>query len=407
VNNTDSSFTEKDLIKGLSESDAAVIQFIYSHYKLDTIKSVQSAGGTLADGNVFFQTAFIDAAQLSRQHALPEDVPLKEVFTHLAKSHYLSWSKRNIVIEEQVDTEQAAPLLPSWIPDNTALSQTRKHIFVWKTMGKLSTGCQISLMQQQVDDDTTCKTELVQALAVPVSELPESETNLPDYAIEALLRKEDFLLWKTIRAYDDNIDRGLTIDGKEIKTDNTVAKYAFISLVVLTLAYVGFTLYNRPKSTDEIFKQNFEPPQSLLDDMNRRYENDTTGIVRPERCTQLLAQADAFYAEKNYAAAQDPLYEILNNDDLDACRSDAMFAMGIISLKTNDPAEALQFLSKIDNIEVYGEDLYWYQALAFVQMAKRSASYRVVARRAMERFLENTRNETRRIQGENMLNELK
>ena len=84
-----------------------------------------------------------------------------------------------------------------------------------------------------------------------------------------------------------------------------------------------------------------------------------------------------------------------------------MFALGIISLKTNDPGEALQFLSKIDNIEVYGEDLYWYQALAFVQMAKRSASYRVVAQRAMERFLENTRNETRRKQGENMLKELK
>jgi hypothetical protein len=406
VNNTDSSLTEKDLIKGLSESDTASIQFIYTHYKLDIVKSVQSAGGSLADGNVFFQTALIDAAQLSRQNALPEDKPLREVCTHLAKSHYLSWSNRNAPIE-QVDTEQDTPLIPSWIPNNTALAQTRKHIFVWKTMGKLSSGCQIALMQQQVDDDTTCKTELVQALAVPGSELPESDTNLPDYAIEALLRKEDFLIWKTIRAYDDNIDRGLSMDGNQIKTDNTIAKYAFITLMMLTLGYAGFTLYNQPKSTEAIFNQNFEPPQSLLDDMNRRYENDTTGIIRPERCSQLLAQADAFYAAKNYAAAQDPLYEILNNDDLEACRSDAMFAMGIISLKTNDPGEALQFLSKIDNIEVYGEDLYWYQALAFVQMAKRSASYRVVARRAMERFLENTRNETRKKQGENMLNELK
>ncbi len=406
MNITDSSFTETNLIKGLSESDTNTIQFIYTQYKLDIIKSVQTAGGTIADGNVFFQTALIDAAQLSRQHRLPEDVPLKEVFTHLAQSHYLAWSKRNVATD-QVDTEQDTSTTPSWIPSNTALSQTRKHIFVWKTMGKLSSGCQISLMQQQVEDDTTCKTELVQALATPGSELPESDTKLPEYAIEALLRKEDFLIWKTVRRYDDNIDRGLTFDGNEIKSDNTIAKYAFITLMMITLAYVGFTMYNRPKSTEEIFKQNFEPPQSLLDDMNRRYENDTAATIRPERCSQLLAQADAFYAEKNYAAAQDPLYEILNNDELESCRSDAMFALGIISLKTNDPGEALQFLSKIDNIEVYGEDLYWYQALAFVQMAKRSASYRVVAQRAMERFLENTRNETRRKQGENMLKELK
>ncbi len=400
MNNTDLSFSEKNLILGLAESDTNTIQFIYNKYKLDIIKSVQSAGGSLADGNVFFQTALIDTAQLSRQNAFPEDVPLKEVLIQMAKSHYISWSQRKSTLEP--------PLSPfSWIPSNAALAQTRKHIFTWKTMGKLSSGCQIALMQQQVEDDTTCRTELVQALAPQVSGLPEPDATLPDYAVEALLRKEDFLIWKTIRTYDDNIDRGLSIDGNVIKSDNTTAKYAFIALVVLTLSYIGFTLYNRPKSTEEIFKQNFEPPQSLLDDMNRRYENDTTGIVRPERCSELLAQADAFYADKNYAAAQDPLYEILNNDDLDACRSDAMFAMGIISLKTNDPGEALQFLSKIENIEVYGEDLYWYQALAFVQMAKRSESYRGVARRAMERFLENTRNETRRKQGENMLNELK
>ena len=82
MNNTDSSFTEKNLIKGLSESDTNTIQFIYTQYKLDIIKSVQTAGGSIADGNVFFQTALIDAAQLSRQHLLPEDVPLKEIFTH-------------------------------------------------------------------------------------------------------------------------------------------------------------------------------------------------------------------------------------------------------------------------------------------------------------------------------------
>jgi hypothetical protein len=97
---------------------------------------------------------------------------------------------------------------------------------------------------------------------------------------------------------------------------------------------------------------------------------------------------------------------MLDNEDLPGCRSDALFALGIVNLKREEPGEALQCLAKIDNIEAYGEDLYWYQSLAFVQLAKQSAGLRPVARKAVERFLENTRDEQRKIDAKKMLEQL-
>ena len=399
----DSPFSNAQILAGLAAADSQSLQFIFTEIRPSISKAVQSIGGSSADGNVFFQAALIDLAHLMRNNNVPENIEIKDALTTLAKQHYISWNNRNT--DAPPPDPEAAPNEPEWLPNESEFKNTRQHIYVWKSLNKLSSGCKATLLETPVEEETTCKTELAIALHPPKSNTPP-DTTLPDYAQAALNRKTDYSIWTTIRKYEENIEQGLSIDGKAPKTDTTIAKYAFITALFMTLGYAIFNYFNSPKPAEEIFKQNFEPPQSLLADMNKRFENDTSGIVKPERCTEIFAQADQFYSQKNYAAARDLILEIPDNESLETCRSDAFFALGIISLKREDPGDALQFLAKIENIEAYGEDLYWYQALAFVQLAKRSTNYRAVARGAMERFLENTRNDERRKQGETMLNEL-
>ena len=117
-------------------------------------------------------------------------------------------------------------------------------------------------------------------------------------------------------------------------------------------------------------------------------------------------KAERFYGEKNYREAAAVLLEMREDESLEICQSDALFGLAIVNLTMGDPMQSLQYLAKIENIEAYGEDLYWYQSLAFVQLAKQNPGYRRPAKNAVERFLENTRNEARKTEAEVMLKDL-
>jgi len=424
-------YSDQQLTEGLLQADEDVLQHLYTQVRPVVQRAVSAVGGSSADGNAFFLAAVADMAQLLRQGKFPETTSFAEGLAQLAVAHFQSWgdNRKAATPSEAVpelpiphfsdyesltpkhgepdtvagDAENAATDL-SWLPDSTALTETRKHIFAWKSMSKLHRGC-TEIVLEQPDNDTACKKELAVILHSS-GDKPAVEFSLPDWGETAIRRKDDYLVWTKLRAYDHNISRGLTIDGVERSSGSTVAKYLFLTLLAVTVGYMVYAWFNRPKPAGEIFKENFTPPESLIADINRRFENDTSGIVRPERCEELLREADKFYGEKNYQAAMDPLGVMLDNEDLPGCRSDALFAMAIVSLKRNEPSETLQYLAKIDNIEAYGEDLYWYQALAFVQLAKSSASLRPVARKAVDRFLENTKIEERRVQAQKMLEEL-
>jgi tetratricopeptide (TPR) repeat protein len=178
--------------------------------------------------------------------------------------------------------------------------------------------------------------------------------------------------------------------------------YLLAAGLLLSAAYLWYQNYQ----LQALFDEHFQPPQQLLTDINRRFENDTTGLLRPEACQTLLKEADARYSEEQYEEAEKPLRQLLKEDGLEDCYSDGCFALAIVLLKQDKPEEALEYLAKIDNIEAYGEDLYWYQALAMVQLARQQPSLKSVAKGAVERFLENTRNEERRQQATKLLQEL-
>jgi hypothetical protein len=393
------------LAQGLADADPQALQMIFTELRPNTIRAVQLVGGSPADGNVFFQTALMDAAHMARNGNLPGHLPLQEAISTLAQLHFTQWASKHqdpppLPIEE-----------PEWAPTAAVLSETRKHIFVWKTLNKIEGNCRSALWVQPLDTTNQCTELLLQHLQTRKdsgADTPADTTEvLPEYAIAALERKADHKVWETMRHYEDNLAKGLNIDGSAPKQkDNTILKSALLMMVFMTIGMAVYQYINRTKPAEEVFEGNFAPPESLMDDLNRRLEHDSSDMVRPEICSQLFSEADAHYQKKNYSAAYDLLLQMINDDALAGCHSDGLFGLAIISLKREEPGDALQYLAKIDNIEAYGEDLYWYQALAFVQRAKQFKAATPAAVGAVNRFLENTRNEARRKQAEEMLENL-
>lgn len=433
VQQTDHLYSDQQLSEGFLKSDESVLQYIFLNLRPEILRAIAANGGSTADGNAFFLAAAADLSPLLLQGVIPENISFNEAFQQLALAHYRSWLLQRqptappaadtaVVSDYQSlakpletadittdypDTVAEAPQTLSetlWLPADTALTETRKHIFVWKAMGKLRKSCIDPLLSLSIGD-SVCRGELVTLLRAAGSQVAHDFT-LPEWGEAALKRRNDYQVWEKLRRYEQNISRGLTIDGQDRSSGNQIAKYVFLFLLLATLGYLVYAWINQPKPAAEIFNDNFEPPESLLADINHRFLHDTSGIVRPDACEVLLKEADTFYAKKEYDRAMVPLMNMLDNEDLPGCRSDALFALGIVNLKREEPGEALQCLAKIDNIEAYGEDLYWYQSLAFVQLAKQSAGLRPVARKAVERFLENTRDEQRKIDAKKMLEQL-
>lgn len=72
----------------------------------------------------------------------------------------------------------------------------------------------------------------------------------------------------------------------------------------------------------------------------------------------------------------------------------------------NDPALTIECLSNIEDLSRYGEDIYWYQALAFVKLAAENPLMQEKAVRAMDRVISNTELPERREQAQKMLQQL-
>ena len=94
------------------------------------------------------------------------------------------------------------------------------------------------------------------------------------------------------------------------------------------------------------------------------------------------------------------------DDSLLECQTDALFYLAIVGLELERPELSLECIAKMDDLERYGEDIYWYMALAYVQKAALDPSEKDIAKRAVERALSNTEIPERRQQAEKMLEEL-
>jgi len=94
------------------------------------------------------------------------------------------------------------------------------------------------------------------------------------------------------------------------------------------------------------------------------------------------------------------------SEELAVCQSDALYYIGIIALEQEEPELTLECFSKIEDLEHFGDDIYWYQALAFVKLAEKNPLLRDKAVRAVERARSNAQDSLRRAQAEKMLKHL-
>lgn len=385
--------TDTQLIDGLKNADTQALQQIFLEIQPLAIQTIRKSGGTAANGATFFQMAAVDAAHwLRNQEDISPEFSLSGFLVQRSQEHFDAYRS------------EATPPPPDSppTPAREDLRNTRQHAFVWKKISALSTGCAQDVFQiPDASPFSTCLQELRNALKIT-----DEQEELPDYAKGALQRPLDYKIWTELRKYEDNAEKGLAPDGTDTNKANEVAKYIFIALLVGTLGYMAYSWWNRPKPTAEIFEDNFSAPESLLTDINRRFENDTSGIFRPEACNFLLEKCDEYYKKGQFDEAAETLFAGLDDESMSDCSSDFNFALGLISLKREEPADAIDFFARINNVEAYGEDIYWYQALAFVQGAKHNPGLRAVARRAVERARQNTRDEARNKAAEQMLKEL-
>lgn len=410
----DGQFPNETYIAGLRDNPDSTLAVVYDEFRQPVIRSVTAMGGSEADGAFFFQTAVIDAARFARSGILPANLPFLSFLKTLSKAHYKDWLEATNAEAPGPGEppEPDAQLVDAQIPDRATLLETRRRIQVWAQMENLDSDCRAALfllpaapeaVATAVETgalDETCREQFRKIVQEP--DAPAGE--IPDWALAALQDRNGYAVWQRTQ----ELEKEWAVDKPVAPESNRVWRWAMALLLLVAIGYSVYQFYYHPKTAAEVFADNFVPPTSLLEDFGARYGpemgNDSVS-ARPNQCIQLLQEADAYYRAKEFKAAMDPLLLIVL-DSNSICQSDAWYFLGIVQLQLEDPTTAIQCFAKIEDLQRYGEDLYWYQALAFVQLAKENPLMRDKARRAVERSLGNTRNPKRRAQAESMLKNL-
>jgi hypothetical protein len=325
-----------------------------------------------ADPAQVFQASALHLARLDRQGLLPAGMQPEAMFDTLATAYRASWQDDGEPEAMEPLWPDEADMDPDWL-GAAELAQTRQHISAWQTALIADPAFVPDDPDEQVDFNLW--QQLRQITDVPASVEP-AELPLPELP-EPPVRPETSRFWPR----------------------------AFAGFLLLTAGYIVYYFAAGRTNTADVFKDNFATPSGLLADLDKRYPAGDTSGARAN-CGELLRQADEFYQKEHYEAALRVLEAIVFDTVAARCHADAHFYLGVICLKLEKPGDALQNLAKIDNLEAYGEDLYWYQALAFVQLAQYRPDMRPVALRAVERARSNTTNAERRAQTEEMLQKL-
>lgn len=345
--------SNEQYINGLREADDNVLASIYAEFQKTVVRAVTALGGSGAAGNVFFQTALVEAAKQVKAVEVPAEMPFFSYLKTLAETHFGDWMAERGQSVPEVATDPETPEISFELPSSEALRETRQKITAWRK-------------GEQTD-------------------------------------AEGYALWQKLK----DIERKTTGAAEDAPKSN-FARNLLILFVLLTLGYMAYVWYSRAKTPAEVYQDNFNPPESLVADLSLRYGsargNDSV-TTRPNTCEFLLREADEFYKVKDYESAQGVLFEILS-DSLAVCQSDALFYIGVIALAQEDAGLALECFAKIEDLEHFGEDIYWYQALAFVKLAEKNPLLRDKAARAVERTRSHTRDSLRREHADKMLEHL-
>lgn len=409
VTHQNGQFPNETYITGLRDNPESTLAVVYDEFRRPLIRTLTGMGAEETDAAAFFQSAVLDASRFARLGAIPPELSFFEFLLQLGIAHYTDWLEENDQPQPDTPPPAGSTILSKLMPDGAALRLTRRRIFAWQCLELVDADCHEAWLHSAPSDPDTpaegtvtdgCRQQFLRALQQTDTPLDD----IPDWALQAVDDPEDYAIWQRTQELEQEWAAAVPA----VQESNRIWRWAMAVLLLVAVGYGAYQLIFRPKTAAEVFADNFAPPKSLVEDLDARYGpemgNDSV-TSRPNRCLQLLREADAYYRAKEYQAAMDPLLLIVL-DSTSICQSDAWYFLGIVQLQLEDPTTAIQCFAKIEDLNRYGEDLYWYQALAFVQLAKENPLMRDKARRAVERTLGNTRDPQRRAQAETMLNNL-
>lgn len=389
----------RNLLDELRRPEAGTMEFLYTRFRKPACRAVEGAGGSHADGNTFFRVAVIHACILAGRDELPETPDWGVFLTNLAEAHFRDWAS-----ERNLETSLANPAAEEFLPDENSRVHTRKLIRARRQWQKLDKKCREEVLSASKNGDYSVATPCINAYLKSVPDLlpPDNQTALPDVAVYALTNEDFNRILLTV----DRHEASLALNQSATKPAERRKNRTIAAVVLLSAALIAVWAYfSEPKSAEAIFNENYAPPASILLDRAERAARDSVAISLPAECEQTLTEADIFFKQKNWEEAIGTLILMADNEN-DVCKSDALFYMAIAGLQLENPELSLECLSKISDIERYGEDLYWYQALTFVKIAAERPGKRSLARKAVERARSNTVIPERKARAEKMLSEL-
>ncbi len=422
VTQTEDIFPDPDFWNTWNDADAGVVEKAYLHFRPRGIAAVVAAGGSSADGAVFYRVAYIHSTRIAHSESIPEGISFADYVASLAALHYRDWRiERHLEAPPSDGLEEEDRETAFELPGPDALRDLRWSVWARRQFFRLQKEDRLKI--QELADDAAKAPEARQFLteedAVAAGYgpslqhykrvLPEQSAAwsglLPSWVVTALSDAHFVKIWDQTQLFEQ----------KRIGASNVSAptshfwRNAMVVLGIITLIALASQLFFKSETPGEVYKDNFTAPESLLADLATRQvqspDNDSLGI-RPEGCDEAFTAADAAYQEKNYRVAAGELAKLLD-DSHKPCQSDAYFYLAIIGLQMNEPELTIECLSNIDDLARYGEDIYWYQALAFVKLSAENPLMQEKAVRAMDRVISNTEIPERREQAQKMLQQLK
>jgi hypothetical protein len=407
------SFPNEQYFEGLRTIDAGAIQNLYTAFRKPIIRAVEAAGGSRADGSTFFRVALIHASTLARDGQPAPAIDIFPWLKTLAIRHFQDWAaEKNLELPEvaPVSEADAASLLA--LPSAEARLECRQRIRAKRQFSRLESGCRKTIQAwaqaaasgmpdagQRSITTANCLDKYRKSLGEPADTWTKQ---LPAWVVSALT---DAHFQQALAAADAVEGRLSMGQSSGERRESKVTRNVMMALILLVAGYGMWEYFSVSTTPKEVYAENFKPPTSIMADRAARFARDTAPVLRVEACEQLFETADASYQRQEYRETATVLYSMIG-DDLEDCHSEALFYLGIVGLQLDEPELTVQCLAKIPDLDRFGEDLYWYQALAFVKIAVQNPARRDIARRAVERARSNTEVPERRAQAEKMLEQL-
>ncbi len=405
-----------DYISGLREADETAITQIYTDFRPAIVRAVRAWGGSDADGGVFFFVALNEAARQARAEIFPADAPFYFHLKALALAHYRDWLiERNQPAPDILPTPDE-PDTRAQVPAQAGLRDTRQHLVAWRAFSKLTPNCQQTLTTAYMPDpsgitplvNSNKSADCEKALRATLQITDPTQVEVPHWVTASFQDQAGYTFWQHAYRVEKQLIGGDAPPRRQAR--NSYAVWIILGVFAILIVLALYRIFHEEKRPVEVYKDNFAPPASIMEDVKARYGSATlldSTVQRPAICQQMLEEADEFYKNKDFEAASETLLVIAESgEELSECQSDAYFYLGLIALQENDPSQTLACFSKIEDLERFGQDIYWYQALAFVKLSQKNPNMRERAHRAVQRAIGNMTDPARRQQAEKMFEDL-